>query len=98
MATELIHEQLAATRSGVAHAPPDALAAPQRSARAATAAEPLPTRWPFSISVVIPAFNEGATIGAVIQAVREQCPDAEIIVVDDASTDDTATQAAGAAA
>jgi glycosyltransferase involved in cell wall biosynthesis len=98
MATELIHEQAAAARYGTAHTPPDAFATPRRAALAAAEAEALPTRWPFSISVVIPAFNEGATISAVIQAVREQCPDAEIIVVDDASTDDTVAQAASAAA
>jgi len=98
MATELIHEQATTARSGATQTPPDLLATPLRSARAEPAAAPLPTRWPFSISVVIPAFNEGATIGAVIQAVREQCPAAEIIVVDDASTDDTAAQAATAAA
>jgi glycosyltransferase involved in cell wall biosynthesis len=54
--------------------------------------------WPFSISIVIPAFNEGQTIGRVIGAAREQCPGAEVIVVDDASNDDTAEQAAAAGA
>ncbi len=64
--------------------------------------EPAPpgpaARWPFSVSVVIPAMNEGQTIGRVIRAVREQCPDAEVIVVDDASRDDTADAAAAAGA
>jgi glycosyltransferase involved in cell wall biosynthesis len=55
-------------------------------------------RWPFSISVVIPAMNEGQTIGRVIRAVREQCPDAEVIVVDDASRDNTAAEAEAAGA
>jgi cellulose synthase/poly-beta-1,6-N-acetylglucosamine synthase-like glycosyltransferase len=55
-------------------------------------------RWPFSISVVIPAMNEGQTIGRVIRAVLEQCPDAEVIVVDDASRDNTADEAAAAGA
>ncbi len=54
--------------------------------------------WPFSVSIVIPAFNEGRTIGQVIGAAREQCPDAEVIVVDDASQDDTAQQAQAAGA
>ena len=67
-----------------------------------TAAESLQgqaaTRWPFSVSVVIPAFNEGRTIGRVIGAARAQCPGAEVIVVDDASADDTAEQAAIAGA
>jgi glycosyltransferase involved in cell wall biosynthesis len=54
------------------------------------------TRWPFSVSIVIPAFNEGGTIGRVVAAAREHCPQAEIIVVDDASSDDTADRAEAA--
>jgi glycosyltransferase involved in cell wall biosynthesis len=54
--------------------------------------------WPFSVSIVIPAFNEGRTIGRVVRAAREHCPGAEIIVVDDHSRDDTAEQAAAAGA
>jgi len=42
------------------------------------------------VSVIIPAKNEMASIGAVVSAVREQLPDAEIIVVDDGSDDQTA--------
>jgi glycosyltransferase involved in cell wall biosynthesis len=46
------------------------------------------------ISIVIPAYNESARIGAtldrVLNCVREQRWDAEILVVDDGSTDDTA--------
>jgi glycosyltransferase involved in cell wall biosynthesis len=42
-----------------------------------------------SISVVIPAYNEAATIGEVIRRVLECGFDAEVIVVDDASTDGT---------
>jgi glycosyltransferase involved in cell wall biosynthesis len=53
---------------------------------------------PFSVSIVIPAFNEGSTIGWVVRAAREQCPQAEVVVVDDASKDDTAEQAAAAGA
>ena len=55
-------------------------------------------RWPFSVTIVIAAFNEGATIGGVVERTRAICPDAEILVVDDASSDDTAdrAQAAGA--
>ena len=51
-----------------------------------------------AVSVVIPAFNEGPRVGGVVAAVRGQLPDAEIIVVDDASRDDTAAQAAQAGA
>jgi glycosyltransferase involved in cell wall biosynthesis len=57
-----------------------------------------PRAWPFSVSVVIPAFNEGPRVGAIIRAIRAHLPDAEIIVVDDASADDTAAQAAAAGA
>ncbi|MGH8630695.1 MAG: glycosyltransferase family 2 protein, partial [Burkholderiales bacterium] len=60
-------------------------------------AEPAP-RWPFSVSIVIPAYNEGCTIGRVVAAARQQCPQAEVVVVDDASADDTAMQAAAAGA
>ena len=51
------------------------------------------TRWPFTVSVVIPALNEGATIGGVVEQTRTHCPGAEVLVVDDCSTDDTAAQA-----
>lgn len=47
-------------------------------------------RTPYRLSVVMPAFNEGTQIAAVLARVAAQLPDAEIIVVDDASTDDTA--------
>lgn len=50
------------------------------------------------ISVVIPAHNESTTIGAVITAVRSHVPDCEVLVVDDASTDDTAAVARNAGA
>ncbi len=57
-----------------------------------------PTTWPFSISVVIPAHNETHTIASVIAGVKAVVPAAEIIVVDDASRDDTADKAEGAGA
>ena len=43
----------------------------------------------FVLSVVIPAFNESATIEDVIRRVREVPIRSEIVVVDDASTDGT---------
>ncbi len=44
----------------------------------------------MKLSVVIPVFNEAATIQTIIDAVRESpIPDIEIIVVDDYSTDGT---------
>ncbi|MBW8771071.1 MAG: glycosyltransferase family 2 protein [Gemmatimonadetes bacterium] len=56
------------------------------------------SRWPFSVSVVIPALNEGATIGGVIEQTRVHCPGAEVLVVDDCSRDDTAARAEAAGA
>jgi len=41
------------------------------------------------LSVVIPVFNEAATINHVIRTVADQLLVGEIIIVDDASTDDT---------
>ena len=46
------------------------------------------------LSVIIPAFNEATTIGRVIQTVADQPLVGEIIVIDDASTDDTQAQLA----
>ncbi len=42
---------------------------------------------------VVPAYNESATIMAVIQALRARAPQFDVLVVDDGSTDDTATVA-----
>ena len=51
-----------------------------------------------SLSIVIPAKNEAGAIGTAVAGAKEACPDAEIIVVDDGSEDDTArvAQEAGA--
>ena len=43
--------------------------------------------------VFIPAWNEQASIAAVIADVREHLPDADILVVDDGSTDATTARA-----
>jgi glycosyltransferase involved in cell wall biosynthesis len=45
---------------------------------------------PETISIIIPAFNEEKSIGNVLQGLAAWCARAEIIVVDDASTDRTA--------
>jgi glycosyltransferase involved in cell wall biosynthesis len=42
---------------------------------------------------VIPAYNEAATILDVVESVRRQVPDFDVLVVDDASTDETASLA-----
>jgi glycosyltransferase involved in cell wall biosynthesis len=57
-----------------------------------------PAAYPFTVTVVIPAYNEAHGIGAVVRRVREQLPDAEVLVVDDASADDTAAAAVAAGA
>ncbi len=52
----------------------------------------------MSLSIVIPAKNESAAIGSVVTAALEAWPDAEIIVVDDGSSDATADVAREAGA
>ena len=49
-------------------------------------------------SIVIPAFNEAASIGPLVTALRGASTWHEILVIDDASTDGTADQAAAAGA
>lgn len=48
-------------------------------------------------TIVMPAFNEGQVIGSVIKEIHEIC-DLPILVVDDASTDDTVARAESAGA
>jgi glycosyltransferase involved in cell wall biosynthesis len=50
------------------------------------------------VSIVIPAFNEGSAIGAVVIALAAAGPWREIIVVDDGSADRTAADAEAAGA
>jgi glycosyltransferase involved in cell wall biosynthesis len=50
------------------------------------------------MSIVIPAKNESAAIAEVVSTARSEFPDAEIIVVDDGSTDATARAAEEAGA
>jgi glycosyltransferase involved in cell wall biosynthesis len=52
----------------------------------------------MSLSIVSPAKNESGAIGVVVAKAREQFKDAEIIVVNDGSSDDTASVAAAAGA
>ena len=51
-----------------------------------------------AISIIIPAYNEAANIGSVVRQIRELQPGAEIIVIDDGSSDRTAEAALGAGA
>ena len=48
-----------------------------------------------AISVILPAKNEAEGLRRTLPALRQRLPDAEIIVVDDGSTDATAAVAAG---
>jgi glycosyltransferase involved in cell wall biosynthesis len=43
-----------------------------------------------SCLAVIPAYNEQATLGAVIRGLHEHAPEFDVVVVDDGSTDSTA--------
>lgn len=52
----------------------------------------------MNVSIVLPAKNESAAVGLTIAKIRKQYQDAEILVVNDGSTDDTATVAKAAGA
>lgn len=47
------------------------------------------------LRIVVPAHDEESSIGELLERIRETCPDAEIVVVDDGSKDNTATIAKG---
>src|SRR5690554_5912818 len=47
----------------------------------------------MTISIILPAKNESAAIGATIASIVALLPDAEVIVVNDGSTDNTAAVA-----
>jgi len=51
-----------------------------------------------NVSIIIPAYDEGQTIGDVIKRIRALYPEFEIIVVNDGSTDDTTAVAKAAGA
>jgi glycosyltransferase involved in cell wall biosynthesis len=51
-----------------------------------------------AVSIVIPAFNEAASIGDVVDVLRAAAPWREILVVDDGSSDATGERAAAAGA
>lgn len=55
----------------------------------------MPERRPSDqLLVVIPAFNEQDTLPAVLAELRQTLPDADVVVIDDGSTDRTAGAAA----
>ena len=53
---------------------------------------------PGDVSIVVPAFNEGAAIAGVVTALRDAAAWREIIVVDDGSADETGASAGRAGA
>lgn len=48
--------------------------------------------------VLIPAYNEQAAIGHIVRTVRATVPRADVVVIDDGSTDETSAQARAAGA
>lgn len=50
------------------------------------------------ISIVLPARNEAGAVGTTVAGIRRQYPDAEVIVVNDGSSDDTVAVATAAGA
>jgi glycosyltransferase involved in cell wall biosynthesis len=54
--------------------------------------------WPFSISIVMPAYNEAQGIARTVAELRRRLPEAEVLVVDDCSGDTTAVAAETAGA
>lgn len=63
-----------------------------------TSSDMMPASTPTTVYAVVPAYNEGVTIGDVVTAVSTELPHLCIVVVDDGSMDDTAEQAARAGA
>ncbi len=53
---------------------------------------------PDSVSILIPAYDEGPVVGDVIRALRAAAPWHEILLIDDGSSDDTGRFAAEAGA
>ena len=50
------------------------------------------------ISIIIPAYNESATIGDIIRKIKSLYPEPEVIVINDGSSDDTVSAAKEAGA
>jgi glycosyltransferase involved in cell wall biosynthesis len=55
------------------------------------AVRPMEFNGPIGVSFLIPAYNEAATIGEVLERIDALGLDAQIVVVDDGSTDATAS-------
>ena len=50
------------------------------------------------ILVILPALNEGRNIARAVRGIRERLPDVDVLVLDDGSIDDTASEARTAGA
>jgi hypothetical protein len=50
------------------------------------------------VCVIVPALNEGASVGSVVASVARSLPGAQVVVIDDGSTDDTGARALEAGA
>jgi glycosyltransferase involved in cell wall biosynthesis len=57
----------------------------------------MPSRFDKPLAIV-PAYNEERCVRGVVEEIRATCPDFDIVVVDDGSTDDTADEARAAGA
>jgi glycosyltransferase involved in cell wall biosynthesis len=59
--------------------------------------DPFPNaeRWQRELTVVVPAYNEEDAIEGTLRSLRARLPEAEIVAVDDASTDRTLERALG---
>jgi glycosyltransferase involved in cell wall biosynthesis len=59
---------------------------------------PRPDEWRDDVAIVVPCYNEAATIAKVVADFRRVLPGAQVIVVDNASSDDTGSIAEHAGA
>lgn len=53
---------------------------------------------PINLSIILPAKNEAGAVGQTVRRIRAEYPDAEILVINDGSTDETAKLATEAGA